>query len=88
MAVALGALITLDPRLVLGFALAAGIGLMATRRVVAAGLVGFLSVTPVAWFLGHSTATCLILFSMVLVIYAAHRRNITFLLQGKSGFGA
>lgn len=87
-ATALGALATMDPKLVLGFALAAGIGLLGTRRIVAAGLVGFLSVAPTAWLLGYSAAACLSLFIMVLVIFLAHRRNITFLLQGKSGFGA
>jgi glycerol-3-phosphate acyltransferase PlsY len=87
-AVALGALVALDPRLVLAFALAAILGYVASRRTVAAGLVGFLSVTPAAWLRGSSIGVCLVLFALVALIFWAHRKNIVFLFQGRSGAGA
>jgi len=87
-AVAVGALVALDPFLALVFALAAAFGYVTTRRKVAAGLVGFLSVAPAAWLRGYSLDVGLVLLALVVLIFWAHRKNILFLFQGKSGAGA
>ena len=87
-AVAVGALVVLDPFLVLIFALAAAVGYVTTRRKVAAGLVGFLSVVPTAWLRGYSLGMDLVLLALVVLVFWAQRKNIQFLLQGKSGAGA
>lgn len=87
-AVAVGALVALDPFLALVFALAAALGYVTTRRSVAASLVGFLSVAPAAWLRGYSLGVGLVLLALVALIFWAHRKNILFLSQGKSGAGA
>ncbi len=78
----------LDPHLILAFALAAAFGYVTTRRKVAAGLVGFLSVVPTAWLRGYSLDVGMALFALVVLVFWAQRKNIRSLMQGKSGAGA